>query len=65
MNVPIVERGQIWRRKKDGKLVRIEAVRIWYTEYDVHWRGQDFKGRGAIWSFNFLKAYERAEEESS
>jgi hypothetical protein len=54
--------GEVWRRKKDGKLVEIDGVRAWYSEFDIAWRGQNFKGRGAIWQYNFLKNYEKVEE---
>jgi hypothetical protein len=54
--------GQRWRRKKDGTVVRIEAVRAWYTEFDVYWRSEEGRRRGAIWQFNFLNNYERVED---
>lgn len=40
--------GQIWRRKKTGKLIRIERQsRDHYGPADDwHWRGHDYKGSG-------------------
>ena len=57
-----VRPGQIWRRKRDGKLVRI-------TKYDAYWQdarwvGHSFKGKGVIWAWNLDNLYELVEEGS-
>jgi len=55
-----VERGQIWRRKKDGVLVRIEAVRA--DSGDCYWQGVDEpRKRGNAYDWTIVTKYELVE----
>lgn len=45
-----IEVGQIWRRKKNGRHIRIESENRGHGGAfvdDWNWRGHDYKGRGA------------------
>lgn len=59
MSTRIPAPGEVWRRKRGGVLVTIVAVKPWYGDYDIHYRVNDTKRTGAIWSHNFEKYYER------
>ena len=58
--------GQVWRRKHDGREIRIERVRQigpdWRGGVDVHWRGVDKPGRGALFDGSLRKRYELVEK---
>lgn len=54
--------GQIWRRKRDGKLVWISAMRAYGSEHDVYWRAVEGRNKGAIWGTAFREKYELVEE---
>lgn len=46
--------GQIWRRKKSGKLIRIERHYSSMPGIDAddwHWQGHDYKGRGVSYGW--------------
>lgn len=56
-----IEPGQVWRRKSNGRLVRIEQVRhLGGMDHgvDVTWRGADGHGRGNIFGDNLRERYE-------
>jgi hypothetical protein len=57
-----VKKGELYRRKKGGQLVRVMRVARWETQFDVYWEGHDFKGKGVSWEFNFIKNYTKVEE---
>lgn len=56
-----IEVGQVWRRKNDGRLIRVERVQnVGYltTYLDVIWRGVDKPGRGELYEDSLRKRYE-------
>lgn len=54
--------GQLWRRKRDEKVIWVRALRKLGSQLDVYWSAVDGKGKGAIYEFNFRKNYERVTE---
>jgi hypothetical protein len=59
--------GQIWRRKKSGKLIRIERANqsAGFPAYDDWvWRGVDYTGRGVSYGGYIRRDCELVEEES-
>lgn len=59
--------GQVWRRRKDGKRVRIEQVKdVGYLVpfLDIRWTGVDYKASGQCFESSFLPRYELIEEPS-
>lgn len=62
---PAVKVGQVWKRKRDGRMV--EVVRVvpgqWeWVDTDIHWRGVDKPGKSAIYESDFRKRYELHED---
>lgn len=52
--------GQVWRRKRDGKHIRI--VRACTSFDDWAWKGEDYKGRGQSYGEYILRDYELVDE---
>jgi len=65
---PPIEKGQIWRRRKTGKLVRItqaENVGVFTPYFDVHWETVDKPvRRGTSYEDYWLKNCELVEDVS-
>lgn len=55
--------GQIWRRRKSGKLIRIE--RQYGKHDDWHWRGHDYKGRGVSYGSYIRRDCELVSDEDA
>lgn len=59
---PEIKIGQLWRRKRDEKVVWVSALRRYGTQLDVEWRAVEGKGKGQIYEFNLRKNYDLIEE---
>lgn len=56
MTEQTVKIGQVWRRKRDGMVVRITSYESNYA--DCGWREVDGKRRGQIFAYNLFDRYE-------
>lgn len=61
MSEQVIAVGQVWRRKKDGKHIRIVRERRgWNDQFidDWRWEGWDYKGRGEAYGFTIRDKYD-------
>lgn len=60
-----IKPGQVWRRKRDGRHIRIVRRRRDLTgppADDWLWKGEDYKGRGVSYGSYIRRDYELIEQ---
>lgn len=67
MSEQTIEVGQVWKRKKNGKLIRITRQRIFLGEPDDDWvwEGVDYKGKGVSYGSYIRRDLELVSEAGS
>lgn len=57
-----IEVGQIWKRRHDGRLVRVSYVSDWpENDQIVEWAGVGKRGRGSLFMSVFRRRYDLEE----